>query len=351
MADFTFKKLGEVRIGDEVIGWIREGITEENRLGKGKHITNLVGKRAKQGRKIARKRLVVSKVVAINRRTSPIVRVEMESGRVIRCSPDHLWLRGDASFATKEGGEKFHTVASRRYLASVIVPIENSPPEDLNYAAGYLGAMMDGEGTWPRIAQSWFCNEIVCKKIERIATKLEFKWAWYNLGKPHSSLGIMGEINAEVKFLNWCRPAKKKRIKRRIMARSSFCSTDRIKAVVPDGEGEVIGLTTTSGNYIAWGYASKNCRPNLERTIREKDPDVILLLGAVPISSFLAPRFPSPMSSGGMGRWTGWKIPCRSPNAWVCPTWHPSLKSSMPSWRARPMSRWDRIERPRCTSA
>lgn len=66
------------------------------------------------------------------------------------------------------------------------------------------------------------------------------------------------------------------------------------------------------------------CRPNLERTIREKDPDVILLLGAVPISSFLAPRFPSPMSSGGMGRWTGWKIPCRSPNAWVIPTWHPS---------------------------
>ena len=66
------------------------------------------------------------------------------------------------------------------------------------------------------------------------------------------------------------------------------------------------------------------CRPTLERTIREKDPDVILLLGAVPISSFLTPRFPSPMSFGGMGRWTGWKIPCRSPNAWVCPTWHPS---------------------------
>lgn len=66
------------------------------------------------------------------------------------------------------------------------------------------------------------------------------------------------------------------------------------------------------------------CRPNLERTIREKQPDVILLLGSVPIGSFLVSRFPSPMSNGGMGRWTGWKIPCRSPNAWVIPTWHPS---------------------------
>lgn len=66
------------------------------------------------------------------------------------------------------------------------------------------------------------------------------------------------------------------------------------------------------------------CRPNVERTIREKEPNVILLLGSIPIGSFLKNRFPEAMSGGGMGRWTGWQIPCRSPNAWVCPTWHPS---------------------------
>jgi hypothetical protein len=32
-------------------------------------------------------------------------------------------------------------------------------------------------------------------------------------------------------------------------------------SVEPDGEGEVISLTTTTGNYVAWGYASKNCKP------------------------------------------------------------------------------------------
>ena len=323
MADFSFKSLGEIEIGDEIIGWTREKITEENRSRAKFRRKKLVGKTAKKGRKTARKKLVVSEVLAIHRRMSPIVKVELESGRIIRCSPDHLWLHGDASFATKLGGERFHTVMEKRSLASVVTPIDNDPPEELRYWAGYLGAMMDGEGHWPRIGQSWSHNEVVCKRIERAATKLGFRWAW-NHGKKCSTLGLMGEINAEVKFLNWCRPAKKKNIKKRIMNRSSFCSVDRIKKVTPDGEGEVIGLTTTSGNYIAWGYASKNCRPNLERTIREKQPDVILLLGAIPISSFLSTRFPSPMSNGGMGRWTGWKIPCRNPNTWVCPTWHPS---------------------------
>lgn len=66
------------------------------------------------------------------------------------------------------------------------------------------------------------------------------------------------------------------------------------------------------------------CRPTLERTIRELQPETIILLGGVPMKSFLDPRFPGAMSKGGVGRWTGWRIPCREPNAWVHPTWHPS---------------------------
>ena len=63
------------------------------------------------------------------------------------------------------------------------------------------------------------------------------------------------------------------------------------------------------------------CRPNLTRTIKELNPDVILLLGKVPLSSCIKPIFPD---IGELGKWTGQQIPCRQPNAWICPTWHPS---------------------------
>lgn len=42
-----------------------------------------------------------------------------------------------------------------------------------------------------------------------------------------------------------------------------FRRSDPVIAVVPDGEGEVIGLSTTTRNYVAWGYASQNCSPEM----------------------------------------------------------------------------------------
>lgn len=65
------------------------------------------------------------------------------------------------------------------------------------------------------------------------------------------------------------------------------------------------------------------CRANLEKTIREREPQVIILMGKMAVESFLKNRFADAMSKGGVQRWLGWVIPCRSPNAWVVPTWHP----------------------------
>jgi len=65
------------------------------------------------------------------------------------------------------------------------------------------------------------------------------------------------------------------------------------------------------------------CRPNLLRTIRELRPRVIVPLGGVAVESVIGHMWPEGV--GGVGRWTGWTIPCQELNAWICPTWHPSF--------------------------
>lgn len=76
------------------------------------------------------------------------------------------------------------------------------------------------------------------------------------------------------------------------------------------------------GNEIKDPRAIEYCRPNLLRTIKELQPEVIVLLGLRPVQSLLGHLWKEDI--GPMGRWVGWPIPSQELNAWVCPTWHPS---------------------------
>ena len=64
------------------------------------------------------------------------------------------------------------------------------------------------------------------------------------------------------------------------------------------------------------------CRPNLMKTIKECDPNVIFLLGEVACKSLLLEIWKDDI--GRISRWGGYCIPCREPNAWIVPTFHPS---------------------------
>jgi hypothetical protein len=56
----------------------------------------------------------------------------------------------------------------------------------------------------------------------------------------------------------------------KILGGKRFGQRDRIVAVEPAGESEVISLTTETGNYVAWGYASKNCDNELIETAKAR---------------------------------------------------------------------------------
>lgn len=265
MADFTFKPLGEVKVGDKVIGWHRPdgGVPSEG----------------KRGNKQNRKRLVRSTVTDINRRIAPIVKVTMESGRVIRCTADHWWLNGKMQL---RGHDVFINPEVGKYLGHVIDPTPELP-DSLVRTAAWLGGIFDGEGHAGKhrglcvAAQSETHNPTVCRAIEESLDRLGFKYSIQSytsksngriLGKTNSYClvtrsGTKAGMQNEVDFLNWCQPARRKKIINSLKTRSSFLHPDKIVKVEPDGKGEVICMTTTSGNYIAWGYASKNCAKNM----------------------------------------------------------------------------------------
>lgn len=66
-----------------------------------------------------------------------------------------------------------------------------------------------------------------------------------------------------------------------------------------------------------------HCRPNLTKTIEKLSPKVVLLLGAKAVRSLIGPMM-GKEDPGGISTWAGWRIPCRNPNVWICPTYHPS---------------------------
>lgn len=66
------------------------------------------------------------------------------------------------------------------------------------------------------------------------------------------------------------------------------------------------------------------CRPNLARTIKELNPDVVIPLGRFAVMAIM-PLIWRDGEVEEVTRWVGWRIPSCRLNTWVCPSYHPSF--------------------------
>lgn len=64
------------------------------------------------------------------------------------------------------------------------------------------------------------------------------------------------------------------------------------------------------------------CRPNVFNAIQKYEPKIIILAGHIAVKSVLGHIWKDDV--GDLSRWLGYRIPCTTPNAWICPIWHPS---------------------------
>lgn len=244
MADGTFKPIGEVRAGDKVIGW-----------------TDGEGDRP-------RRTIVTSEVEAVNRRMAPeVLKVTMESGQVIKCTPDHQWLSG--SHGGK--GDGWVNVHSKKHphrlntLSRVVMPVEPLSPEKQRLM-DWLCGMMDGEGTTTFIAQCPDHNPKIYARIGEVLDELGIEYT-----RAHNGYRLRGGRQMYANMATWTEGILQKDqwIRDHIHHSGGYSrktrkgqlnrTKERPVASESLGPGEVVSMQTSTGNYVAWGLASKNC--------------------------------------------------------------------------------------------
>lgn len=250
MADLSFRPLGDVRVGEDVIGWRQSDS----------------GMRA----------LCYSRITRIQERHAPLVHVGMESGRHFICTPDHRWL--NAWWAPSLGSESRQWVTPEQGRLLLHVASEPPPvPAELERTAGWIAGIYDGEGSGIVIAtQSFAHNPAIVEAITRALDLLDVPYRQTLRKTGVAEFVLQGGRQAYLDFLLRIEPERRESLAahvvgwREAIGARRFGRRDRIVSVTPAGEGTVFSMTTTSGNYVAWGYASKNCDDELVETARAR---------------------------------------------------------------------------------
>ena len=127
MGDGSYKPIGTIQEGDVVIGWSRRG-----------------GKRF----------LHRTPVVWAGRRKAEVVQLRLESGKTIRCTPDHHWLNLWSPHAKIKYKPTYRAVGytPTGWVRGVnhLQPVGFEPPKTnfatVGYKLGYIRGLLDGDG-------------------------------------------------------------------------------------------------------------------------------------------------------------------------------------------------------------
>ena len=269
MGDWTQKSIEKIVVGEKVVGYD---------LGTGRGYKT---------------RLVKTNVIAINSRLADVCEFTFESGRKIVCTPDHKFYTGRSN-GRDVGGNDTHLAYVKLGLDKVSLKsaISVYDPEHINAKyddriAGWLAGIFDGEGSVSsgaiHISQSPEHNPDVCAKIEYALSYLGFDYGIHNRaggqrnGCNHKSgrtYYIRGGRQEKIRFLNLVNPVRGYKI---IDSLYKQCTKDigdsmkdKLVSVVKKGECVVYNIQTTTGNYIADGYATKNCQI-LQSPVQDSD--------------------------------------------------------------------------------
>jgi hypothetical protein len=276
MADLSLSRIDAVREGDSILGFVI-------------------------GTKEKRARLLPTNVKSVSVSRQPVVKITLDSGRVIRCTPDHKWWTGrnDKSHpmylpARAPGMKGPGRRAGGSDLFRVCPPeLPNlSEPDDVR-AAGWLAGFFDGEGSVSvmrrqrgdfsaliTFTQGTGRNAPLCRKLEETLSRLGFRYgvtrrqpnhqrhgvnSYYLLSDAPSGKNKGGDAKRSARlplyqrFVHVVQPQKwREHLINSGATGRLFTSRERVTAIVPDGVETVYGLETGTGNYVAWGLASSN---------------------------------------------------------------------------------------------
>jgi len=248
MADFTEKPISEIKEGDEIVGFMKERGVKKNKI-------------------------IKSKVKSVFKKIDFVYHLKMESGRFVRCTKDHKWYTGrfDKSheqYLPAKRGRKLMFVCPTQYNNARRVLQKNKEWENRYWA--YLGGMFDGEGSAKSSSLSitqGVKNEGVCAMIRKTLKGLKIPYKEYlrkNDGNEnwHDSISFVlnDSFNTCIKFIRNSEFAKKWQVINKLWKKNGrfVKEKDTVVSMKIGKKEDVYAIETTTGNYIAWGYASSN---------------------------------------------------------------------------------------------
>lgn len=258
MEDLSLKPIGQVKEGDRVIGFTTDT------------------KPIRENEVCSRRHLIPTEVKAISRSVQKVVKVTLDSGKVIRCTANHNWYTGGKNGATGKKhlyqpakvGRKLYRVCGDK-----ITSLDD--PDDIR-AAGWLAGFFDGEGSAVlghggrscliSFTQNSESNIALCEKLETELHRFGFDYGCFHKNSSDPKLKnvrmyyLRGQcMEMYQKFLHVIQPLKwRDRIASGALGAKFVSGTERVVSIEEDGEEEVFGLTTGTGNYVVWGLASSN---------------------------------------------------------------------------------------------
>lgn len=247
MADWTEKSIEDLKVGDEIVGYT----TEE---------------------------LIPAKVEAVHEEISEVWKVTTAAGRVLYCTPDHQWLRaehrerygpyGTLCVESRGGGKRKLGVPKVSVLTSVYTPSKPTTSEEQR-DLDWLGGMFDGEGTVNGslfLSQSKLKNPEVWHGLKDCLDRLGVTVKKYDHGKSGEECmwHLGGGRSLRIRLLQYARMYKKSRFVAALWKQNhnvaEIDGQHKIVSIESVGQQKVYNIQSSSGNYIAYGYATKNCQ-------------------------------------------------------------------------------------------
>lgn len=277
MADLSMRPLATIKAGDAVIGFAKNAKAS--------------------GANFSRHSLTPAAVTEVHQYLADVVRITLDSGATIRCTPDHRWF-------TKDRGaqrEKYLPATLRSRLARICPPTLPDITEEDARDAGWLAGFFDGEGSVSvqrrkgaheksghtiMFYQGAGRNLPLCQKLERLLTKFGFEWS-YREDERKSNKGAAcygyrsyrltgGGLPMLQRFLHVVQPTKWRDRIISAACRANFIQRrEKVVSIEPAGKEVVYGLTTTTGNYVVWGLASANSAGQLQQRPMPKGGGII----------------------------------------------------------------------------
>lgn len=245
-AALEWRPIRDVGVGDELVGF------DEDRPGFTK------------GREWKR-----AHVTAATSLFQPCYRLHLADGSKVVASARHRWLTRNRDAWHWHDTERLQDVARHGGQASKLYKIMEPWDEDRSWGAGYLAAAFDGEGCLTQTAYEGKGNRLVLAFTQRqnqmlalVERELRERGFQFTKSVPREDdvvhLTVTGGTREILRFVGTIRPRRLlgnfKPLGRGAIRGNGVAVLDREYI----GEQEVIGLTTSTGTFVAEGFASHN---------------------------------------------------------------------------------------------